>query len=113
MKRNGANSAYPARIRIMANKNRYRDDDFDDDRNSPLPSDSTGTIIGTVIASVFGVWATVIAAIGLVYVIFFACVICFFLLVFCILGSIFFTALSRTQPQQPAINQPNGPVGPN
>jgi amino acid transporter len=117
---NGAISADTARIRIMANKQRYRDDDFDDDeQNSPPPADSTGTIIGTVIASIFGVWVTVIGAIGVAYVLFFACVMCFFLLVFCILGSIMFTAMSRTPPSPPpsppapVINQPITPFGPN
>ncbi len=91
----------------MVNKNRDRDDAFDDDNLNPPSSDSTGTIIGTVIATTFGIWATVIGTIGLIYVLFFFCVMAFFLLVFCILGTIMFTAVSRMPPPSPVITQPN------
>ncbi len=97
----------------MADPDRYRHDDFDDDERNPPPSNTDNT--GTVIATVFGVWAAVIGAFGLVWVIVFLCFMAFFLLVFCIIASIFIsianTAARMPPPQPPpAFNQPNNPA---
>jgi hypothetical protein len=101
----------------MADRDRFRKDDFDDDELNPPPSNTDNT--GTIIATIFGVWAAVVGAFGLIWVIVFLCFVAFFFIVFCLIASIFFTIFSAAarmqpppQPQQPpGINQPNNPPG--